>query len=110
MKSLSYHFIRNLDPKAITLYSGNIFPKRSSTTRTYFDRQAELIAVEARSDKTIIGLIIAQIRNNQKAEIISWHVQADWRRNGIGLKLLTILTRMIGKLKSILYSLDTKLQ
>lgn len=92
IQNLKYQRVYHLNPSNALDYDDLTYPRLSQRWQKQPPR-GELFGISAAVEGTMVGFVIAERLNAQTAEIISLLVLPEYRRRGIGTKLLAYLER-----------------
>ena len=83
-----YQRIFHLTPDNLAPYAALTFPSLAPGSNAHRKLLGELVGVCALAGDQMIGLAIAERRNAEEAQVVSLNVQPDWRRRGVGGRLM----------------------
>jgi len=92
-----YQHVFQLTAQTLEPYAGLTFPSLAPGSRRLASLSGELLAVSAMAGGTMVGLAIAErsAQHPAQAAVCSLMVAPEWRRQGIGARLLRHLERFV---------------
>lgn len=89
-QQVKFQKVYHLNPESLAPYDSMTFPSLQQRWRNQPQR-GELMGVSASVSGEMVGFAIAELLPNFKAEVISFFVYPDFRRRGIGTKMMAFL-------------------
>jgi uncharacterized protein (TIGR03032 family) len=89
-KSVKYQRVYHLNPENLAPYDAMTFPSLQARWQAQLP-SGELVAVSAAVAGEMVGLAVAQVLADGAVEMLSWYVLPDYRRQGIGKRMVEYL-------------------
>lgn len=93
---IKYQRVYHLNPSNALAYDALTYPSLQQRWHKQ-QNQGELLGISAAVEGSLVGFAIAELINSQTAEIISLLVLPEYRKQGIGTKLLVYLEQELIK-------------
>ncbi len=91
-ESVKYQRVYHLNPENLAPYDAMTFPSLQARWQQQLP-SGELVAVSAAVAGEMVGLAVAQVSADAKLELLSLYVLPNYRRQGIGKRLVEYLDR-----------------